>query len=284
MARNYLERIAMSAAGTSAVARPPVTAPPLLPGIERMVEPAIAPLEIEETVVPEAPATIFRKEAVPSAGGPVPESRTRVDAPDRAADPVPYARIVENVRSADPPLATQVEPGAYTFPAFAPGITVRVPKTLGPTEMSVPPESKASSPVETAPAVSRPMPPHANPRPAAAAAASIRMPRPDAAQASPAATNSARIAEPLPTPVHADRANPPQAPVALPPAQAPPLLPSRVPAEQRTRLHIGQLDVQVINAPPNRTETRAFPGKPEQKGPAGSFLEARFLEKARFRL
>jgi hypothetical protein len=234
---NYLERVARSAAGLGPRARPPVSGPPLPVGMPLQAGPPEIDIERLET-----PARAVR---------PQPRSDSSEPAP-RNAEPRPAP-------AATPPSSTPLVPvraDRITFPAFVPGASVRIPKTLRPSEPQ--------------PAVSNSTPPGQPSRVAGESpiAAVSRVPAPPARlpRADPPAAADAR------SPIAAAVA--PQTPVPPPPLAATPSTP-----ERRARLHIGHLDLQVINTPPARPEIR--PAKTAAPNP---FLESRLLERSWFRL
>jgi hypothetical protein len=244
---NYLERVAMSAAGAAGRARPPVAAPPLLAGTSK----AAPPLEIDEELIHDEPSRSAPDLPLPPAAQPHPPVRNpspvaahRVAAPlpesvRRPAPPPPSAPAA--ALSPEPPVnfSRQPQPPAtpsdtFTFEAFMPNVVVRIPKTLRPADP--PPPAPPSEP-----------------------------PRPGAERILPRSTPS--VTAQLPSP-----------PSPYPPALPPPVPVTPSAPEHRPRLQVGRLDLQVINTPPARTEVR-----PARAAAASQFLESRFLERSRFR-
>ena len=330
---NYLERVAMSAAATTARARPPATAPPLA------VAPVV-PLEVEEQVIVPAASSYHVAPPIPPVALPIPEPGPMSSAPippppqvtarqpgvetprpPAPSVPEPVVRdepeqgppqsepaapsVPEPVRQVAVVPESQPEPqakgtapptGTFTFPAFAPGITVRVPKTLRPSESSTAlPPSLPEPPPRTLPAatLSRSVAGHAAvarepasaertvsvapaaPKPPARAQHEAPIPEPPSIAQSLQAPPPPPVAPPPAVSIHA-----PSAP--RPPAPPKPAIAASAPAtiERRPRLQIGHLDLQVINTPP------PAPAVPARTAPttASYFLEAHFLERSRFRL
>ena len=107
---NYLERVAMSAAGRGPRPRPPVSGPPLPVGMP--AQPAPMEMDIASIENP-SPA------AVPQVSG--------VELKPRSAEPR-TAPVVPNPPVAPPSLPAR--PDRTAFPAIAPRTTIRMPKTL----------------------------------------------------------------------------------------------------------------------------------------------------------
>ena len=281
---NYLERVASSAGRRAAIARPPVSGPPVLPaGRDFAVAPeavfASDEEQFVETLETHTPARSQEHVAVPAT--PKLEERPKITAPhnETVAAPVEpkpqQPRATHERLSSESPFTVQVprtlRPIANVSKADEPPREqphVIASTTVGPQQFTINEEpapivhsTNTDVATESADMPARPKPPVADP---------TRAPR--AAEATPPST--APIPRVDAPPRYSTEPSPPPAmPVHLPPAT------SNATRQDQSRVHIGSLEVLVNNHPQITPVRRApAPSRTESLN-----LEKRYLDRFRLR-
>ena len=278
---NYLERVASSAGRRAAIAKPPVSGPPVLPvGRDFSIAPeasfASENEQFLETLETSAPArTEERGEIASTLKLTHPEETTAPQDTTLAAplEPKPRPRPTHERLSSDSPF------------------TVHVPRTLRPISTASVPTPAAAEPQPRVRASTTVGPEEftINQEPTPVVNSEIK----DSATASTPAQPKPRVADQTPTPVHTEATLPDTASIPrvdAPPRYSaepspPPALPVHLPPaagnatrQEQSRVHIGSLEVLVNNHP------QITPARP---APAPSRTESLNLEKRyldRFRL
>src|SRR5215217_3635331 len=295
---NYLQRVASSAARRAAIAKPPASGPPLLPGGKDVSMPTegLFPSDTEqfpgasthdeperrELSQPEERVEITPSSKVEAAG----DSMTP-DTRSRRVEPQPKPRASQELLSSEPPF------------------TVHLPKTLRPVSAArvappiadEQPRRRAPSPAATegGPASSEPDVTHSASLEIDTTAPRVRTPAgvdsPDADH-NPTALRSIKTApavfETTPVPV-VDRNDGPtkvpphrEEPVPPPalPVQLPPVVVGSAARQEQSRISIGSLEVMVNNQPPVTppSQPAATASRSEKLN-----LEKRYLDRFRLR-
>ena len=302
---NYLARVAAAGARTSTPIRPPVGAPPVMPG-PGLFEPALS-AEMEAEVVPPAAADTSRlldaspAPSTPALGATPPRVPT-ADLPSTASPASPAVARPEGGPAAPPPPAAPSSPRMEPQQEIQRPMSVdiiRVPKSLRAAPISATPPAAAGARNSEKPPAEAPVRP---PAPMPAAVRQHPVPalteRPSdltvAAEASPATPAAAApLPEGSPFPgglpssavpmqresaavaasVPARRPDPGFTGLPLPPAQAGPPEPP-VAAQRSSRITIGRLEVQVANhPPPPAARPSRLPSPPDRDILAGLYLD-----------
>lgn len=300
---NYLERVASSAGRRAAIAKPPSSGPPLLPGALPVPAEGLFPSDVEQ---PLEASSHERRE--PSR----PEERAEIKPPLPVEVPL-TSRTTEPREDVHPP---EPKPRATQESLSSePPFTVHLPKTLRPVGASkVPPpvapeqpppraplpastEAGPISPVSevthsaevdtTAPPVETKAPDaDRGPEDQLVRQPPVRQPPLRQPPATPIKTE-APISETLPAPrvqhddgpqPHSDRVEP--APRASSPVHLPPVVAGSAPRQEQSRITIGSLEVMVNNHPP------VAPARPPSATASRSEqlnLEKRYLDRFRLR-
>lgn len=292
---NYLERVASSAGRRAAIARPPSSGPPLLPGALPVPAEGLFPSDTDESF--EASSHDRRESSRP-------EERAEVKPPSPVEVPL-TARMTEPRDDVPPP---EAKPRAsHESLSSEPPFTVHLPKTLRPLSASkVPPPSAHEQPLPRAPL---PASTEAGPRLSGlevthsaevdTTAPPVETKGPDTerdnepparqqplreAVATPIKTDAA-VSETLPVPrvhddgrqMHSDSVEP--SPRASSPVHLPPVAAGSAPRPEQSRITIGSLEVMVNNRPPvTPSRPAAMPSRSEQLN-----LEKRYLDRFRLR-
>ena len=284
---NYLERVASSAGRRAAIAKPPSSGPPLLPGALPLPVEGLFPSDADQSF--EA-SSHERREPLP------PEERAEIKPPALVEVPRP-SEPREDVHPPEPkPRASQESLSSE------PPFTVHLPKTLRPVSASTVP-----------PPVAHEQPPPRAPLPASTVVGPItsglevthsaevdttvppvetKAPDTDRGnkRQAPAATpikTEAAVSETLPVPrvhhedgplVQPDRVEP--SPRASSPVHLPPVVAGTPARQEQSRITIGSLEVMVNNHPP------VTPSRPPAAAASRSEqlnLEKRYLDRFRLR-
>jgi len=278
---NYLERVASSAARRGAIAKPPVSGPPVLP-VGRDL--AIAPEEEQflETLETSAPARSEERGQI----GPTPkparpeESKTTATQDTASAaplEPKPRPRSTHERLSSDSRLTVQVprtlrpiSTANVPTPVPVEPPRVRASTSIGPEEFTIRNEPKpvvnpevkesatASTPVQSKAPVAGPS--------QAPAPINTEATAPDVAPIP-------RVDAPLKPAYNAEPSPPRASPVHVPPAAG------NTTRQEPSRVHIGSLEVLVNNHPQvARTRPAPAPSRTESLN-----LEKRYLDRFRLR-
>ena len=277
---NYLERVASSAGRRAAIAKPPVSGPPVLPAgrdFSSAPETSFASDEqFLETLETSAPARTEEHAAIASTPKPEADEETKTthDATLVAPlEPKPRPRPTHERLSSDSPF------------------TVHIPRTLRPiTTANVP-----TPPVDEPPRVRSSTTPGPEEFTINKAATSVVHSEPtETATADIPPPPKSRVAEQEPVPVHTEATLPGTAPIPrvdAPPRYSaepspPPALPVHVPPaagnatrQEPSRVHIGSLEV-LVNNHPQITPVRPAPAPSRTEG---LNLEKRYLDRFRLR-
>jgi hypothetical protein len=292
---NYLQRVASSAARRAAIAKPPSSGPPLLPGGKELTLPAEGLFPSDTDQFPGA-STHDERERL-EASQPeehekiTPSSKMEVEGDTRTTEP----RDATNRRVEPETKPRTSQESLSSEPAF----TVHLPKTLRPVSVAKVTPAAEEQPRDRAPASTDAGPTSSEP-------AVTRAPRPGVADTSaPAFSTRAQVAgldderqppiktapaisETTPIPVlerndgpkkippHRDEPVPPP---ALP-VQLPPVVVGGAARQEQSRISIGSLEVVVNNQPPV-TPARQ-PAITASRGEKLN-LEKRYLDRFRLR-